>query len=281
MKLTVIIICRFRREKGLERALKSVGFADEVMVEEVKATIKDFAKVRNDVLRRAKNEWVMFVDSDEKVTPALAGEIQKKGDSLKDINGFYLKRRDRFLGKWLRFGETASVRLLRLGRKDAGRWERPIHETWMIGERTEELKNPILHYSHQSVDGMAEKLDRYAEIEAEYRISRWLARWRKFARSSSATPPRLRSGSGWPQTAAVSLANLPTSLTFSARNLYISIVYFQLMFFPFAKFIQNYFLRLGVLDGMEGFIHALMMSGHSFLVRAKILTRYESTNSSE
>ena len=255
MKLTVIIICRFRREKGLERALKSVGFADEVMVEEVKATIKDFAKVRNDVLRRAKNEWVMFVDSDEKVTPALAGEIQKKGDSLKDINGFYLKRRDRFLGKWLRFGETASVRLLRLGRKDAGRWERPIHEMWMIGGRTEELKNPILHYSHQSVDGMVEKLDRYSEIEAEYR----------FYKTNKLTKEQ---------------TNKKTKK--SSNNKIIKIwLLVEMAVFPAGKFMQNYFLRLGVLDGMEGFIHALMMSGHSFLVRAKILTRYKSTNTSE
>ncbi|HLD34631.1 MAG TPA: glycosyltransferase, partial [Patescibacteria group bacterium] len=175
MKLTAIIVCQSKREKGFERALKSVGFADEVMVEE-RPEIVDYAAARNEAMRKAGGEWVLFLDSDEEISGGLKKEIRQITDkSYKDyknynISGAYFRRKDCFLGRWLGHGETASVRLLRLGRKDAGRWERPIHEMWMIGGRTEELKNPILHYSHQSVDGMVEKLDRYSEIEAEYRF---------------------------------------------------------------------------------------------------------------
>lgn len=46
---------------------------------------------------------------------------------------------------------------------------------------------------------------------------------------------------------------------------------FQLIFFPFGKFIYNYFLKLGFLDGPAGFVYSFMMSFHSFLVRAKLL----------
>ena len=245
MKLTAIIIVSPDSDRsGLERTVRSVGFADEVLVEEIKAPIKDFAKVRNEVLSRAKNDWVFFLDADEEVSEELKEEIKKvTGNSYKDyknynISGYYFRRRDRFLGRWLGHGETASVRLLRLARKDAGRWERPVHEVWKVGGRTGEFKNPIWHYSHESVDGMVEKLDRYSEIEAEYKLGE-LGKFGKLGLLG------------------------------------------EMAVFPAAKFIQNYFLRRGVLDGMEGFIHALMMSGYSLLVRAKVLARYESTNSSE
>src|SRR3989338_1878570 len=257
MKLTAIIVCQSKREKGFERALKSVGFADEVMVEE-RPEIVDYAAARNEAMRKAGGKWVLFLDSDEEISGGLKKEIRQITDkSYKDyknynISGAYFRRKDCFLGRWLGHGETASVRLLRLGRKDAGRWERPIHEMWMIGGRTEELKNPILHYSHQSVDGMVEKLDRYSEIEAEYR----------FYKTNKLTKEQ---------------TNKKTKK--SSNNKIIKIwLLVEMAVFPAGKFMQNYFLRLGVLDGMEGFIHALMMSGHSFLVRAKILTRYKSTN---
>ena len=50
---------------------------------------------------------------------------------------------------------------------------------------------------------------------------------------------------------------------------------FQIIFFPFFKFIYNYFINLGFLDGLAGFTYAFMMSFHSFLVKAKLyqLTR--------
>ncbi len=245
MKLTVIIIFSPDGDKkDLERARRSVGWADEVMVVEVPETIRDFSRARNEALQRVKGEWVMFVDADEEISEGLKKEILKTTDkSYKDyknynISGAYFRRSDRFLGRWLKHGETAGVRLLRLGRKDAGRWERPVHEVWKIGGRIGEFEHPIWHYSHQSVDAMVEKLDGYSEIEAEY---------------------RLRQGDRW-----INKIN---------RLIDKWVVGFQLVFFPAGKFVQNYFWRLGFLDGMEGLIHALMMSGHSLLVRGKILER--------
>lgn len=246
MILTAIVICRSRQDRGFERAVKSVGFADEVLVEEVGET-DDFAAVRNEATKRARGKWVMFVDSDEEVGEGLKREISEITDKgYKDyknynISGVYFKRRDRFLGKWLGHGETANVRLLRLARRGAGSWERPVHEVWKIKGKTVTLTNPIWHYSHETVDEMVEKIDRYSGIEAEYRLGRlWgLGKFGKLG------------------------------------------ILGEMAIFPAGKFVLNYFLRLGFLDGMEGLTHALLMSGHSFLVRAKLLERYEYTNSYE
>ena len=234
MGLSVIILTKEDDEK-LKRAAESVRFADEVLVVKEKIPVSDFSEVRNKALNQAKGEWVMFLDSDEEVSNELKEEIKafinKNYNNYKNYNisGIYLKRRDRFLGMWLKHGETAGVRLLRLAKKDAGRWERPVHEVWKITGVTGEFKNPLLHYSHEAVEEMVEKIDIYSAIEAEYRSKKQVNRL-----------------SGYQ-------------------------VITEMILFPMGKFIQNYILRLGFLDGMEGFIHAGMMSFHSFLMRAKAL----------
>ena len=174
----------------------------------------------------------MFVDSDEEVAKGLGNEILYRFRIESGMTGYKFRRRDRFLGKWLKYGETANVRLLRLAKKDAGWWIRPVHEVWKVEGNIGELKNPLLHYSHETVEEMAEKLDRYSGMEAEYK-NKQMVKWPEWLK--------------WLESV-------------------------QLILFPVGKFIQNYIFRLGFLDGMEGFIHAGMMSGHSFLVRAKQLS---------
>ena len=247
MKLTAIIICRSKQEKGLKRALTSVRFSDEILVEE-HPKITDYAFVRNQALEKANGEWVIFVDADEVISEDLSSEIKTQISKLKTkyINGYYLKRQDWFLGKWLKYGETTRVKLIRLARKDAGEWIRPVHEVWKVRGRIGELKNPILHYSHQSTVEMLEKWDKYTEMEAEYRLGNLGRKVR----------PRHTSRS----------------------DLGILI---EMVLLPLGKFIRNYFWRLGVLDGMPGFINAVMMSWHSFLVRAKFLGKKQRAKSNE
>ncbi|MDZ7586323.1 MAG: glycosyltransferase family 2 protein [Patescibacteria group bacterium] len=252
MKLSAIILTKNGNDSKFKRAVESVKFADEVLVVKEKSSINDFSGVRNRALDRAKGEWVVFVDSDEIVTAELKEEILYRfrippslTDRLRELfvhgswsairragksgmTGYKLRRQDRFLGKWLKYGETANVRLLRLAKKDAGRWVRPVHEVWKVAGNVGELKNPLLHYSHDSIEGMVEKLDRYSGMEGEWRLGK-LGRLGELG------------------------------------------ILIEMVLFPVGKFIQNYIFRLGFLDGMAGFIHAGMMSGHSFLVRAKIL----------
>lgn len=282
MNLSVIIIIPQGQEHALsvKRAVQSAQFADEILVIQQKFSVLDFAECRNNAMQQARGEWVMFLDSDEEITPALAKEIKRlvapkessfvseasslaptksnpsgfgrtseffqrknSGSSEKFGNptGFYVKRRDRFLGKWLQHGETAHVKLLRLARKDAGKWVRPVHEVWRVEGVVGTLREPILHYSHQTVDEMLEKLDWYSNLESEYR--------------KSVTQKMYYNQSG--------------------RNDYNTFLIISLMLFPIGKFIQNYFFRLGFFDGMQGFIHAAMMSFHSFSVRAKMLSRID------
>jgi len=110
---------------------------------------------------------VLFVDSDEVVSPELEREIR---EAVKDdqIAGYYLKRRDFVFGRELTHGETANVKLLRLAKKNAGVWRRPVHEVWLVQGNTGTLTAPILHYPHPNVAQFLSKINTYSSLNAQY-----------------------------------------------------------------------------------------------------------------
>lgn len=182
---------------------------------------EDFGEQRNFALKKANFDWVLFVDGDERVSQELADEIQK-AMKLPGISGFYFKRTDNFLGKWLKHGEVGHVRLLRLARRGSGEWQRKVDEVWHVSGKTKILRNPLYHYSHQDLSSFLQSINERSTLNAKvfYEEGKKLTifEWEK----------------------------------------------------PFLKFIKNYFLLFGFFDGSAGFVFAILMSLHSFLVRAKL-----------
>lgn len=137
--------------------------------------ITDFAAARNAELARAKTEWVLFVDSDEKISPALKDEITRICNLESNIySAYYIPRLDIFLGRELRHGETGHAKFIRLAKKDFGSWIRPVHEIWTrrsgsSSARVGTLTNHLLHTPHESVQSFLDKINKYSTLEAEYR----------------------------------------------------------------------------------------------------------------
>lgn len=127
----------------------------------------DFAAQRNFGLSKAKGDWVFFVDSDEVVSDELAEEI-KKATQQEEYVGFYVRRTDFMFGRWLAHGETSRVRLLRLARKDAGQWTRPVHEVWNMHGDVGELFTPLKHFPHQNVAQFLDEINVYSSLNARY-----------------------------------------------------------------------------------------------------------------
>jgi len=121
--------------------------------------ITDFAEARNRLLVSASHDWVLFLDTDEEVTKELAREI--KNLDPKDFNGFYIKRKIVFLGKCI--GED---KVLRLGKKNAGKWERKVHETWKIKGKVGTLKNSLVHNTSGNLHSYIDKMNTYSGIHA-------------------------------------------------------------------------------------------------------------------
>jgi glycosyltransferase involved in cell wall biosynthesis len=230
-------------EENIGKCLQSLSWCDEILLIDdnsadktveiakkrgarvyTRALNNDFSAQRNFALEKAKGEWVLFVDADEKVTSALWYEIMSHTNNpINEYSGFYIKRIDTMWGKELKYGEVGNIKLLRLAKKDSGKWHNNVHEVWKIHGKTLVLNNSLLHYPHPTLKKFLEEVNLYTDLRAQE-----LYKKKK------------------------------------------KVFWGSIILYPKAKFIQNYFLRRGFLDGLPGLVFALMMSFHSFLVRAKL-----------
>lgn len=188
-----------------------------------RALNKDYSKQRNFGLSKAKYEWVLFVDADERASEYLRDEILKATSGRNNYDGYFIKRKDFMWGKELRYGETINIKLLRLARKGKGEWYGRVHERWEVKETLGQLDAFLMHYPHQTISEFLREINFYTDIRAR----------ELFDNGTKAS-------------------------------------WFSILLYPKTKFFFNYFLKLGFLDGIQGLIIAILMSFHSFLVRAKL-----------
>lgn len=184
------IILTKNEERNIEKCLKSIYWCDEIIIVDDNSTDKtieiakkynatvysrsldnNFSAQRNFGLSKANNDWILFVDSDEIVSDALAYEISNaigiKSQNPKNFNGFYIKRTDFIWGKKLEYGETGGINLLRLARKNAGLWEGTAHERWIINTSTGKLINPLLHFPHKTLSEFLREINFYTDLKAK------------------------------------------------------------------------------------------------------------------
>lgn len=185
--ITAVVLTR-NEEDNIQECLKALSWCDEVVVVDDNSTDKtvaiaeklkakvftrslhgDFSAQRNFGLEKAHSEWALFVDADERVSGELAKEIKETLRLSKSLenNGYYMKRRDFMWGKELQYGESGNIKLLRLARRDAGRWEGEVHETWNVDGEIGELESPLYHYPHQTIAQFLEEINYYTDIRAK------------------------------------------------------------------------------------------------------------------
>ncbi len=186
--ISAVVITK-NEEKNIEKCIRSVLWCDELIIvddystdftihkiKNIKDNVKiykrhldnDFAAQRNYGLSKAESEWVLFLDADEIVPQKLQMEILSKINIFykSKVSGFTIKRNDVFMGREMKYGEVGNIRLLRLGKKNKGRWKRKVHEYWDINSEVGELNNPIIH-NKQSLRDFVRKINNYSTIHAE------------------------------------------------------------------------------------------------------------------
>ena len=186
------VILTKNEEKNIIDCLESIAFCDEIIIVDDQSSDRtldivekffkgnnklrlfkrklegDFSRQRNFALSKTKNDWVLFLDADERVTPLLKKEIIYKLDELKDkVNGFYIRRENTLWGKTLRYGEFLFEKHIRLANKKFGKWSGKIHEQWEISGNKEALKNSIIHHPHESINEYLKKINYYTDIRAK------------------------------------------------------------------------------------------------------------------
>ena len=127
---------------------------------------------RNAAIARARHEWILVVDADERGTPQLGDEVRAAvGADGSDV-AFRVRRRNFFLGREIRHGGWERDRPVRLFRSRMRYDERPVHEHVMTDGSVGELRQPLIHYPYASLGEYFAKLDRYSRWWAEQSFAR-------------------------------------------------------------------------------------------------------------
>jgi glycosyltransferase involved in cell wall biosynthesis len=128
---------------------------------------KGFARQKNSAIEKAQSPWILSLDADERVPPALAEEIRAVIGQPDALDGYHLPRKNFFDGQWIRHGGWHPDHVLRLFRNGSGRFqERMVHERLAIDGKSGYLRNPIEHYTYRSVSDYLARMDRYSLLAA-------------------------------------------------------------------------------------------------------------------
>lgn len=106
---------------------------------------------------KAKSEWILSLDADERITNELETEILNLDPD--GINGFYIPRKNIIFGKWIEHTGWYPDYQLRLFKKDSGSFaEKHVHEMLQVKGIVEYLKNPIFHLNYDTIDQFLNKM---------------------------------------------------------------------------------------------------------------------------
>jgi len=187
-KLSVLIPA-YNEEDNIRDCLESIKWADEILIVDSYSNDKTLeiakeytdriiqheyinsATQKNWAIPQARFEWVLIVDSDERVTEDLRNEIVRAlSQNDKEINGYYIPRKNFFLGKEMKYGGWGFEHdfNLRLFKRDSGRYEdKEVHADIIIKGKTGKINSPFLHYSYKSIHQYLKKLERYTDWAAQ------------------------------------------------------------------------------------------------------------------
>jgi glycosyltransferase involved in cell wall biosynthesis len=147
---------------------RTTEVAQELGAKIYKRHLTNFSDQRNYAIEKAKGDWILFIDADERISSALWYEImQHINEPIENTNGFFLKRIDLMWGKELNYGESGKIKLLRLAKKNTGRWSGSVHEKWEIQGKIESLNNPLYHYPHQTTEEFLKEINLYTDLRAK------------------------------------------------------------------------------------------------------------------
>jgi len=183
-RLSAVLITR-NVASQLETCLSSCAFVDEIVIVDSGSTDATldiahhfnaktvqhnwlgFGKQKQFAVAQASHDWVLCVDADERVSDTLRANILKELEAPR-FQAYEFPRRNRFLGRWLRYGEGYPDLSLRLFDRRHANWsDDPIHEKVVTAGPVGRLAGDLLHESEQGLTDYLAKQNRYTTLQAE------------------------------------------------------------------------------------------------------------------
>jgi (heptosyl)LPS beta-1,4-glucosyltransferase len=194
--VSAVILTR-NEEKHIERCLRSLAWADEILVVDAESTDRTqtlataatapwaghlrfvrrswtgFRDQRNFAMAEAKHDWLLVVDADEECTPELATRVQEllSTPSGPPFRAYKVRRVEYFLGKPIHFGIWNPSYQDRFFHRAGVKYVNDIHEYPIFPQRASELHEPLLHSPDFEPERFLEKMNKYTTIEARERVA--------------------------------------------------------------------------------------------------------------
>lgn len=200
-----IYVIAYNDEPNMRACLESVGWADELIVVDSHSTdktaaisreftdkvyqvdFKGFGDLRNQALSYCSHDWVLSLDSDERMTPELREEIQRVLDRGPEADAYFVPRKNYFLGRWIKHcGWYPDYRQPQLFRKSRFRYrDEVVHESFDCDGPVGYLTQPAVQIPFRDIDQFLSKHDRYSDLMAR----RMKEQGRRFAPHQLVTHP--------------------------------------------------------------------------------------------
>lgn len=239
-KISAVIITQ-NEELNIERCLKSLQWADEIVVVDSGSTDKTieicekyncsivhsewlgFGRTKKVAVNAASNNWIFSIDSDEEATSELRNQIIEILANPK-FYAYRVKRKSFYLGKMINHCGWGSDYPLRLFNREHGNFnDKEVHESVDINWEGSKIESPLLHYTYPTIELHVSKTNRYTDLQAM---------------------ELYKQGKQFSIIAAVLLG--------------------------LNKFINMYLFKFGILDGKEGFILSSIASFGVYLKYVKL-----------
>lgn len=185
--LSAIIIAKDEEDR-IKTCLESVKWADEIIVLDNGSSDKtvqiarqytdqiieyesdDFSALRNKAMEKAEGDWVLYVDSDERILEELKEEISQLISDDR-FSAYAISRKNIIFGREVNYGPYRKDWVIRLFKKsDFEGWNGRIHESPNFKGKLGYAKNPLLHLTHRDVDQMVLKSLEWSKIDAKLRF---------------------------------------------------------------------------------------------------------------
>lgn len=237
------VVSAFNEEKNIERCLKSLSFANEIIVVDnssldktselaKKYTTKIFVQKndpnlidlqKNFGFEKASHDWILSIDADEEVSKELSEEIKKIIKKADGANGYWIPRKNIIFGKFIEHTGWYPDPQLRLFKKGKGKFVKAhVHEPIKLDGESAYLNEHIIHHHYETIaEFMKKTISIYAPNEAQNYLDK--------------------------------------GYLFS---------YLDALRFPLNEFISRFFSRKGYLDGLHGLMLSLLMAFYHFTIFA-------------
>jgi len=260
-----ILLLTLNEESNLPDCLASVGWSNDIVLLDSFSTDRtveiakrsgcrvfqrkfdNWAAHQNWAVRNIpfRNSWVLYMDADERCTKELADEILATCNADSAASAYRVRRKDFFMGRWLRHAQLYPTWLVRVFRPEKISYERLVNPVAIVDGDVQALDGHLHHFPfNRGIGHWISRHNQYSDLEA-----------RELFERTSENRPSLKD----------CLSNDP-----NRRRLFFKAVFTRLPGRPAIKFVYYYLVRFGWLDGAPGFTYSSLQAVYEYMILLKV-----------